>query len=67
MKLTDKPAVSTRPQNAFQFARIAAERAKQLQRGCVPKIDGSAKFARRAQQEVALGLVTQTNVPGSHE
>lgn len=65
--MTDKPTVSTRPQNAFQFARIAAERAKQLQRGCVPKTEGSAKFARRAQQEVALGLVMQTNVPGSDE
>ena len=62
--MTDKLS-TTRPQNAFQFARIAAERAKQLQRGCVAKVEGSGKFARRAQQEVALGLITQTNVPGS--
>ena len=46
-------------QNRFEFATVAAQRAKQLQIGCVPKLEGSAKVARRAQQEVAKGLVQQ--------
>ena len=57
--MTDKVNPTTRPRNAFEFASVASARARQLQRGCVPKIDGSAKIARRAQQEVANGLVKQ--------
>lgn len=59
MTMTEKVNPTTRPKNAFEFASVAAARARQLQRGCVPKIDGSAKIARRAQQEVANGLVKQ--------
>ena len=59
MTMTDKVNPTTRPTNAFAFATIAAARARQLQRGCIPKMDGSAKIARRAQQEVANGLVKQ--------
>jgi DNA-directed RNA polymerase subunit K/omega len=57
--MTEKVNPTTRPKNAFEFATVAAARARQLQRGCVPKIEGSAKIARRAQQEVANGLVKQ--------
>jgi DNA-directed RNA polymerase subunit K/omega len=57
--MTDKVNPTTRPSNAFAFATVASARARQLQRGCVPKIEGSAKIARRAQQEVATGLVKQ--------
>lgn len=57
--MTDKVNPTTRPRNAFEFASVASARARQLQRGCVPKIEGSAKIARRAQQEVANGLVKQ--------
>jgi DNA-directed RNA polymerase subunit K/omega len=57
--MTDKVNPTTRPKNAFEFASIASARARQLQQGCVPKMDGSAKIARRAQQEVANGLVKQ--------
>ncbi|MBP6716189.1 MAG: hypothetical protein KA205_04950, partial [Acidobacteria bacterium] len=57
--MTDKVNPTTRPRNAFEFASVASARARQLQRGCVPKIEGSAKIARRAQQEVASGLVRQ--------
>lgn len=46
-----------KPANRFEFATVAAARAKQLQVGCVPKVEGSAKVARRAQQEVAQGAV----------
>ena len=53
-----------RPANAFEFVAIAAKRAEQLLRGCVPKIEGSAKPARRAEQEVAAGVVRRSdNVP----
>jgi len=55
--MTDKVNPNTRPKNAFEFASIASARARQLQKGCVPKIDGSSKIARRAQQEVANGLI----------
>jgi DNA-directed RNA polymerase omega subunit len=46
-----------RPKNAFELVTVAAARAKQLLNGCLPKVDGSAKPARRALQEVNAGLV----------
>lgn len=54
MSTSSKPA---KPANRFEFATVASARAKQLQVGCVPKVEGSAKMARRAQQEVAQGVV----------
>jgi len=57
--MTEKVNPTTRPRNAFEFASVASARARQLQKGCIPKIEGSAKIARRAQQEVANGLVKQ--------
>jgi len=44
-------------ENAFEFVVIAAARAKQLLIGCTPRVEGSAKPARRAQQEVLAGVV----------
>lgn len=41
----------------FAFVTVASARARQLLNGCTPKMDGSAKPARRAAQEVAAGLV----------
>lgn len=58
MSTTPKPG---KPANRFEFATVAAARAKQLQVGCVPKVEGSAKVARRAQQEVAQGAVKKTD------
>ena len=43
--------------NKFEFVVVAGERAKQLQRGCTPKVDGSDKTARLAMKEVKLGKV----------
>ena len=43
--------------NKFEFVDVAGERAKQLQRGCTPKVDGSDKTARLAMKEVKLGKV----------
>jgi DNA-directed RNA polymerase subunit K/omega len=47
----------TRPKNSFEFVTVAAARARQLLQGCVPKLEGSPKPARRALQEVASGAV----------
>jgi len=38
--------------NKFEFVVLASERAKQLQRGCTPKVDGSDKKARLAMKEI---------------
>jgi len=43
--------------NAFEFVVVASARAKQLLVGCTPRVEGSPKPARRAQQEVMAGLV----------
>jgi DNA-directed RNA polymerase subunit K/omega len=49
----------TRPKNSFEFVTVASARAKQLLGGCLPKVDGSAKPARRAVQEVQKGVVSR--------
>jgi hypothetical protein len=41
----------------FQFAVMAALRAAQLMRGCLPKVDGLHTVAVMAQLEVAQGKV----------
>ena len=43
--------------NKFEFVVVAGERAKQLQRGCTPKVEGPDKTARLAMKEVKLGKV----------
>ena len=43
--------------NKFEFVVVAGERAKQLQRGCTPRVEGSDKTARLAMKEVKLGKV----------
>ena len=43
--------------NAFEFVVVASARAKQLINGCTPRVEGSTKLARRAQQEVLAGVV----------
>ena len=54
---------SNRPQNAFEFVTVASARARQLLKGCTPKVEGSPKPARRALQEVSQGLVTPVEPP----
>jgi len=39
--------------NAFEFVVVSALRAAQLQRGCTPRVEQSAKLAVTAQHEVA--------------
>jgi DNA-directed RNA polymerase subunit K/omega len=55
--MTDTPRPTSRPANSFEFVTVAAARARQLLEGCVPRVDGSAKPARRALQEVVAGAV----------
>lgn len=44
--------------NAFEFVRVAAQRAAQLMGGCLPRVPvGSHKVATVAQFEVAAGKV----------
>jgi DNA-directed RNA polymerase omega subunit len=43
--------------NKFEFVVVAGERAKQLQRGCTPKVEGPDKKARLAMKEVKLGKI----------
>ena len=43
--------------NKFEFVTLAGARAKQLQAGCTPKVEGSAKIARLAMKEIKTGKV----------
>jgi DNA-directed RNA polymerase subunit K/omega len=49
----------TRPKNSFEFVTVASARARQLLEGCVPKVEGSPKPARRAVQEVQKGVIVR--------
>jgi DNA-directed RNA polymerase subunit K/omega len=55
--MSETPRPTTRPANSFEFVTIAAARARQLLQGCVPRVEGSPKPARRALQEVVAGAV----------
>lgn len=55
--MTEQTKPTTRPPNSFEFVTVASARARQLLQGCVPRVDGSPKPARRALQEVAAGAV----------
>jgi DNA-directed RNA polymerase subunit K/omega len=44
---------------AFEFAVVAALRAKQLSRGCVPRIEAHHKVAVTAQLEVIAGKIAR--------
>jgi DNA-directed RNA polymerase subunit K/omega len=47
----------TEAMNTFEFVVLSALRAAQLQRGCTPRVEQSAKKAVTAQREVAEGKV----------
>ena len=57
--MTEKLSGATRPRNAFEFVTLASARARQLLKGCVPRMEGSPKPARRALQEVSAGHITR--------
>jgi DNA-directed RNA polymerase subunit K/omega len=48
---------------AFQFVVVAALRAAQLTRGCLPKVDGLHKVTVTAQLEVSEGRIAAVEVP----
>ena len=58
--MPDKIKTIVRPDNSFEFVTIAAQRARQLLQGCLPKVEGSPKPARRSLQEVVAGAVDRT-------
>lgn len=43
--------------NKFEYVVMSGARAKQLLKGCTPKVDGHLKPARTAMQEVKQGKV----------
>jgi len=65
--MSETPRPTTRPANSCEFVTIASARARQLLEGCVPKIEGSPKPARRALQEVAADLVPRVDEPAAEE
>ena len=58
--MTESSKVHTKEKNVFEIVTIAALRSHQLLRGCLPKVDGSPKKARRALQEVNAGIVSRS-------
>jgi DNA-directed RNA polymerase subunit K/omega len=64
--MSENTRPTTRPPNSFEFVTVASARARQLLEGCVPKVEGSPKPARRALQEVASGAVKRV-VPATDE
>jgi hypothetical protein len=48
---------------AFQFVVLAALRAAQLTRGCVPRVAGLHKITVTAQLEVSEGRVAALDIP----
>jgi DNA-directed RNA polymerase subunit K/omega len=61
--MTDNPHPTPRPTNAFEIVTVASARARQLLGGCVPKVEGSPKPARRALEEVARGAIARQPDP----
>ena len=55
--MSDRSKTIVRPNNSFEFVTIAAARARQLLQGCIPRVEGSPKPARRALQEVVAGQI----------
>ena len=48
--------------NAFEFVIVAGARARQLLRGCTPRVSGSEKLVRLAQKEVREGKVEKVEL-----
>jgi DNA-directed RNA polymerase subunit K/omega len=59
--MTEITKPTSRPRNSFEFVTVASARARQLLEGCVPKVEGSPKPARRALQEVVGGAVKRAD------
>ena len=59
--MTERSKATIRPENSFEYVTLAAARARQLLQGCVPKVEGSLKPARRALQEVSKGTIARVD------
>ena len=59
--MADRPEAK----NAFEFVLLAGARARQLMRGCTPRVEGPEKPARLAAREVEQGHIRK--VPGPIE
>ena len=59
--MTERSKATVRPANSFEYVTIAAARARQLLQGCIPKVEGSPKPARRALQEVSTGAIARVD------
>ncbi len=46
-------------QSIFEFVVLASQRAKQLIRGCTPRIESDSTLIRIATNEVATGVVAK--------
>ena len=55
-------ADGTPTRNSFEFVVVAGARARQLLRGCTPRVTGPEKPARLAQKEVKLGKVEKVEL-----
>ena len=64
--MSDRSKTIVRPNNSFEFVTIAAARARQLLQGCIPRVEGSPKPARRALQEVVAGQVDKVEQTSSN-
>lgn len=51
----------TKLTNSFEFVTLASQRAKQLLKGCTPKVEGEQKAVKTAQKEVAAGVVRKVD------
>jgi DNA-directed RNA polymerase omega subunit len=65
----DSPQSDTSPlvNSRFLFVDVAAQRAKQLRRGALPRLDlgaGPHKLERVAMEEVRTGLIEYSLPPG---
>jgi DNA-directed RNA polymerase subunit K/omega len=65
--MTERSRATVRPENSFEYVTIAAARARQLLQGCVPKVEGSMKPARRALQEVSSGAIAKVEASEESE
>ena len=50
--------------NTFELVVLAGARARQLLRGCTPRLDGPEKPARLAALEIQQGHVRKVTEPG---
>lgn len=52
----------TEVKNAFELVVLAGARARQLLRGCTPRVEGPSKPARLAALEVTQGHIRQVEL-----